>query len=80
MISILKNYVRGSIIDNAPEYYKNKWEDELIKIKTEGLLDEVLEDFYIHLSEVDRHDRYCTVYQVITTSLEDAAVDWDILY
>lgn len=45
MISILKNYVRGPIIDNAPEYYKTEWEKLLKGAETHHLLVEVLKSF-----------------------------------
>lgn len=83
MISILKNYVRGPIIDSATEYYKRAWGRILKRAETHHLLIEVLKDFesciYGKYNKIWRKElEGSEEHYIILNALEYAMRCWDL--
>ena len=84
MISILKNYVRGSIIDHMNNKQKDRCITILKRAEIEKLLDEVLTTFKINLDnseyrkELIEDCRLEKEIDIIFETLYDSATDWDI--
>lgn len=73
MISILKNYIRGSIVENLSEEYKKDLEFLLKDAESYGLLPEVLNSFQENLKGASSEND-------LLLALRDACYDWDIFF
>lgn len=84
MISILKNYVRGSIIDHMNDKQKERCKKILGKAEAENLLVEILILFELNLDNSEYRKELiedCGVGKetdIIFETLYDSATDWDI--
>lgn len=84
MISILKNYVRGSIIDHMNDKQKERCKKILEKAEAENLSVEILILFELNLynseyrKELIEDCRLKKETDIIFETLYDSATDWDI--
>lgn len=84
MISILKNYVRGSVIDYMNDKQKEHCKKVLEKAKAVNLLDEILRLFELYLNNPEYREELildCGLEKeadIIFETLYDSATDWDV--
>lgn len=73
MISILKNYVRGPIIDGLSEEYKKELNFLLESAEEHGLMWEVLQYFQTSI----RYDSITSESDILR-HLREACLEWDV--
>lgn len=73
MISILKNYVRGPIIDNLSEEYRKELNYLLKSAEEYSLIQEVLQEF----QEIIQREGISSESDLLW-SLREACLEWDI--
>ena len=73
MVSILKNYIRGPIIDNLSEGYRKELNILLDSAKRYSLLDEVLQEF----QSIVQNNNIVTESDLLW-SLREACLEWDV--
>ena len=80
MISILKNYVRGSIIDRFDNEHKNLINKILYDANNSGILVEILISFELSLDDLKYREKLKNFNEneIIFNLLRDAARDWDV--